>query len=132
MNWKYIKPLINEESISEYQNLVNYTFPKDFIDTIKLYNGGRPENKYFTTSINKERVLKSFLSFNHNDIETVWKVFDNLDDIIKTKYVPFAMDNFGNLICFAKNNQNIIFLDYETLQEENICRSFNTFLNILY
>ena len=47
------------------------------------------------------------------------------------RYIPFAIDHFGNLICFARNRQ-IVFLDHETLNIEKIAPSFDEFVFSLY
>ena len=83
------------------------------------YNGGRPSNRIFDTDSAKERELKSFLSFNKEDKETVWKIFSWNKDELKDKYIPFGIDNFGNLICFNADNDNIVFINHENLTVES-------------
>lgn len=132
MEWKYVKPLSSVENISEFETLVNYTFPSDFKQCIEENNGGRPNKRAFDTTVCKERELKSFLSFNHDDKETVWKIFDWNKDELSGKYIAFAIDHFGNLICFNSANDEIIFLNHENTSVELIAENFTEFLNNLY
>lgn len=104
MNWKYVKALKSANLIDEFETLVCYELPKEFKECVLQYNGGRPERKGFDTDANKGRELKSFLSFNKEDRETVWKIHEWNKGELANKYFAFAIDNFGNLICFDMCN----------------------------
>lgn len=132
MEWKYIKPLSSEENINAFECAVKYCFPDDFRKCIIENNGGRPNLKAFDTDAKKGRELKSFLSFNKEDRETVWKIHDWNKEELSDKYIAFAIDNFGNLICFDANNDNIIFLNLENLEVEIISKGFFEFMDNLY
>lgn len=130
--WKYIKPLQAKSYIKEFENLSGYTFPGSFVDCVKKCNGGRPECRCFDTEAKKERAIKSLLSFNKEDKETIWKIYHWCKAELAGKYVPFAVDNFGNLICFDVENDTIIFLNNENVMPEKIADSFPEFLGGLY
>ena len=132
MNWKYIKPLKNESALANYEHLVDYKLPPSFLKCIRQNNGGRPARSLFDTEFAKERAMKSLLSFNQEDRETVWKIVEWDKEELRNRFVPFAIDNFGNLICFDKLNDNIVFLEHETLRQEKVADSFDDFLNNLY
>lgn len=132
MEWKYVKPLSSGDNINEFECLVKYAFPDDFRECIKKYNGGRPENKIFDTDASQERALKSFLSFNKNDRETVWKIYEWNKQELADRYVAFAVDNFGNLICFDADNDNIVFLNHEDLGVEKVADNFMDFMKKLH
>lgn len=132
MEWKYVKPLSSEDNINEFECLVKYAFPEDFRECIKKYNGGRPQKKIFDTDTTKERALKSFLSFNKNDRETVWRIYEWNKQELGDRYVAFAVDNFGNLICFDANNDHIVFLNHENLGVEKVADDFMEFINKLH
>lgn len=51
---------------------------------------------------------------------------------LTNKYVPFAIDNYGNLICFDANNDKIVFVNHEDMSVEIIADNFNDFMNGLY
>ena len=132
MTWKYVKPLESIKNIDDYECMVRYSFPDEFRECVITNNGGRPEYRCFDTDKAKERALKSFLSFNRNDKETVWKLYEWKKEQLGDKYVPFAIDNFGNLICFDANNDHIVFLNHEKSSVENIADSFSSFFDSLY
>ncbi len=46
-------------------------------------------------------------------------------------YIAFAADPFGNLICFDKSNDTIVFIDHETLRIESASASFTEFIDSL-
>ena len=132
MNWKYVKPLKSEDLISEFEKAHNIEFPESFIELVRINNGGRPEKDIFDTDAAKERTIKSFLSFNKEDRETVWKIADWNEDVLKDAYVAFGIDNFGDLICFKKSDLSVIFLDTESVNEEMIADDFSAFIDKLY
>ncbi len=132
MEWKYVKTLKSEDLIYEFERLVKYSFSDSFRKCIIENNGGRPSKKAFDTDKAKERELKSFLSFNKEDRETVWKIFEWNKDELTNKYVPFAIDNFGNIICFEVNTNKVVFINHENMSIEVIADDFEEFINKLY
>jgi hypothetical protein len=107
------------------------TFDRTFIECATQNNGGRPSINSFDTDKAKERTIKSLLSFNENDAENIFKNNEILEKEA-TNVVAFAIDNFGNYICFSKENGTVIFYDFESGQTEHIADSFSEFLGKLY
>lgn len=132
MEWRYVKPLLEDNSIAELESIIEYSFPQEFVQCITQNNGGRPNRQVFDTNVTKERMIKSFLSFNKDDKESVWKIIEGSKEELKINFVPFAIDNFGNLICFNKDNNGIVFLDHENANVEFIAPGFSQFLDSLY
>ena len=128
MDWKYVKPIASKEIINEFERNFNYKFPDDYKECAINYNGGRPKVKVFDTTTTKEREIKSLLSFNRDDPETIWNVNENS----KESYIVFATDSSGNLICFNKSDNTIIFVDHETRSVEKVSDDFTSFINSLY
>ena len=132
MEWKYVKTLSSVECIDEFENLVEYSFPDEFKNCILSSNGGRPSKRMFDTDIQKERAIKSFLSFNKDDKETVWKIQDWKKEELSSRYVAFPIDNFGNLVCFDIYSNKIVFFDHENGEIELIADNFTEFMECLY
>ena len=132
MEWKYVKTLLSAGCIDEFERLVRYTFPDEFKNCILCNNGGRPNKRVFDTNIQQERAIKSFLSFNKEDRETVWKIQDWNKEELSGKYVAFAIDNFGNLVCFDISNNKIIFYNHENGNIVQIADNFAEFMERLY
>ena len=125
--WRYIKPLATENLIPDAEEKLGYNFVESYIDFVKKYNGSRPPVSIFRTSTSQERTIKSFLSFNPTDVENIIKLNRGVSEI-STQLVAFAIDNFGNYICFDKQNDAVVFLDFETGGTELIDKTFSDFL----
>lgn len=132
MEWKYVKELQSVDLIDDYECFVKYVFCDSFRKCVIANNGGRPSKRVFDTDKAKERELKSFLSFNRKDRETVWKIYEWSKEELTNKYIPFGIDNFGNLICFDAKNDKIVFVNHEDMSIETIADSFDNFMSCLY
>ena len=141
MKWDYVEKLYSEQLISEYEEMVSYKFPGDFVQSVILYNAGYPEYTVFNSFRGKKktkRVFNYLFSFNKTDKDCIWEYNDwkgymrgwNTDGKME-KYVAFAGDPFGNLICFDKTNDKIVFIDHETLEAEDVSDNFTDFINSL-
>lgn len=131
MDWKYVKPIESLDLISEFENEFCYIFPDEYKQCVSQYNGGRPSKRIFDTSTSKECEMKSLLSFNHYDRETIWSV-NQRDDEFLTSYIAFATDSSGNLICFNRKDNSIVFVNHETNSVDMIAGDFSSFLDSLY
>lgn len=129
--WKYIKPLKDEKAVEDFLDCNNVRLPLEIIDCIKENNGGRPINEAFDTTVSKERVFKSLLSYNKSDKETIYACYSN---VFKNKNLfPIASDPAGNFICVdLKNNNAIVFFELESSEKEFISDDFKELLDSLY
>lgn len=145
MNWRWTKPLESDELITEYEERIGYTFPDDFKEFVRQYNGGRPEWKCFYSWTGKrkhERVFNNLLSFNKEDRSSIWKYNDwdgsdwdsSTNGEIKN-YVMIARDAFGNLICYDRRTIGIVWVDHEEPDfpkaVEKVADSFTEHVNSL-
>lgn len=131
INWKYVKNLQSVESISVFEKMIGCNIPEDIKNCIIKYNGGRPDKKVYNTDLTKERTIKSLLSYNINDLETVYDAYNAVSKS-NDNLVPVASDPAGNYICFNKRNQKIVLWLHETDAEESVADTFTDFLNKLY
>lgn len=128
--WRYVKPLADENQITETEKKLGFNFADSYVAFVKKYNGGRPPISIFDTNITKERTIKSFLSLNPSDPENIIALNKSLAEISST-VIAFAIDSFGNYICFEKTKGSIVFLEYETGTIERISDNFDDFLKIV-
>lgn len=128
--WRYVKPLANENLIAETEKKLGFKFVGSYVTFVKKYNGGRPPISVFDTDITRERTIKSFLSLNPSDLENIITLNKTVPEL-SSNVIAFAIDSFGNYICFEKTNGSIVFLDYETGEIERISDNFDDFLNIV-
>lgn len=144
MNWRFVEPLQSEDLINEYEEKIGYKFPEDFRECVRLNNGGYPEKKIFCSYKGKskrKRVFDYLLSFNKGDTDSIWQYNDwrgRFGDWFRysngeiENYVKFAGDPFGNIICFDKRTDKIVFIDHEKLSSfevEEIADSFTELIN---
>ena len=126
VNWKYVTPLKNQNSIETFEAKYGVKFPEDLKEIFKQHNGGCPSAKYFDTASEQEQEFKSLLSFNEDDVENIYDfVFPDNKDVI-----PFATDPAGNLFCLYRNA--IYYWQHETDRMEFLANSFSEFLGKLY
>lgn len=138
MEWEFVRPLVSESLINDYEKAIDYTFPEEFVLCIKQNNNGYPSYSSFISWSGKrkrKRVFDHLFSFNTEDRTTIWnyndwdgRFHDWNENENMNKYVAFAGDPFGNLICFDKTNDHIVFIDHETLSVEPVADSFSDFV----
>ena len=128
MEWKYVKELKDKTVIENIEKTSNILIPTDLKQIIVKYNGGRPEKNVFDTTCSKERVLKSLISYNKEDKENIYlytEVFDK-------KLLPFAVTEFGDLICYNEKSNEIDLYLHEQDKCEKICDNILEFFDNLY
>lgn len=131
LTWKYVKELKKVDSVNVFEKIHSINLPNDVISCITTNNGGRPDRKVFDTNLSKGRVFKSLLSFNDNDIETIYDAY-NIMAKENRNLIPIASDPGGNYICFDTKQKNMVLWLHETGKSELIAQSFTEFLNKLY
>ena len=135
MNWKYVKKLNKEDLVLRFLNSKGVKLPTEVIKMLEMYNGGRPPKKCFDTNKHKECVFKTLLSYNTDDLETIYKIYKEGSDtkFIEMKLYPIASDPFGNYICVdLKDGEAIVLLRMETLDVEQCADNITEFINKLY
>lgn len=131
MEWKYVKKLNNEKNIEEFEKLVKIKLPEDYKSFIKKYNGGRPSKKAFKTISGTEHLVKTFLSYNKEDLENIFKTYEYGYDFFDEAYFAIGNDPFGNYILSDKKGR-IYYFDLESGKTEFIENSFEQFIESLY
>ena len=132
--WKYDEPLTDENLITEFETKSGFTFPPSYRSLVIEHNGARPDKKIFNTDTDEGHVFGNLLSFNTSDTKNlnIWETNKNMPTDIDSKYIAFAMDAFGNWICFNAEDGSIVFIDHDTSAIENIANDFDAFIDGLY
>lgn len=128
MEWKYVKSLNDDKSIENIEKKFDVKIPAYLKDIIIKYNGGRPLKNIFDTQNSKERVFKCLLSYNENDRENIY-IYDKL---FKIGYIPFAITEFGDLVCINNENKSVELYLHESETFENVCDKIETFFDTLF
>ncbi len=126
--WKYVKPLKNANAIDVFEKEHAVSFPADLREILFKNNGGRPSLKYYDTKTEKDKEFKTLLSFNEEDIETVYKHYP-LDTSDKSM-IPFASDPAGNY--FVLKDNSIYLWKHESDSTIFLASSFSVFLSMLH
>lgn len=128
ITWKYVKPLVDAESIAEYETMTGISLPADLRVTILAHNGGRPSLKYYDLPNEKDKEFKSLLSFNRSDVENVFACYP--PDSSDKAMVPFAIDSSGNL--FTIKDGKIHLWLHELDKTVFLAETFHDFLECLH
>jgi len=131
ITWKYVKQIDNSNLVVEVMKVNNVVLPESYKSIVIENNGGRPSLNIFNSERKKERVFLKLLSYNKADKDTIYVALDVLNKKNNALY-PFALDPFGNYICFNKRDMTIVFFDHETDQFEFIAKDFQSFMDMLF
>lgn len=128
MEWKYVKVLKDNSVFENIEKTYNIEIPKYLKEIISKYNGGRPEKRLFDTQNGKKRILQGLISFNKEDRASI----SIYEDFLREGYIPFAITEFGDVICIKIDNGFIELYLHELDKFEYVCDNIEKFFNILY
>ena len=128
MEWKYVKVLKDNSVFENIEKTYNIEIPKYLKEIISKYNGGRPEKRLFDTQNGKKRILQGLISFNKEDRASI----SIYEDFLREGYIPFAITEFGDVICIKIDNGFIELYLHELDTFEYVCDNIEKFFNILY
>jgi len=129
LTWKYVKELKDLNAIFDFEKEHGVLFPEDLKEYIIKYNGGRPSKSIFDTATEKGHVFKVLLSFNKEDRETIFTIYEVLKKE-DSSLLPFASDPAGNFLCI-KDGKVVLYL-HETGGVEKVANSFSELIEKLY
>lgn len=124
--FKYVVKVNNPNSLSDFEKVIGTKLPKFLSELILRNNYGYPVKKIFEGE-NFSFSIKCLLSLNKEDEENLfdfYKMSREISDEIGLDFIPFAMDDYGNLICLILDTDFVVYIDEETLDV------FNTKLTI--
>lgn len=127
--WTRVKPLNDPTAIAAFEKDYNCKLTEELKQCILANNGGRPNPDTIKAKNGQEFDVKLLLSFNKDDMETVFKVMGYFYETYHGMMVPFATDSAGNYYCESKDGIVLWTQDEDILP---ICEDFPTFLESLY
>lgn len=133
MEWNYKIDLVDESIFMEIGKARGITFPNALKDLIKEANGATPAQYHFMIGAT-EHVLGAVLSFNKDEADTD-TIFTALEVVEDKDLIPFAIDPFGNYICYSLKNGAIVFWDHENEGDDGVSstgKNLTAFLENLY
>ncbi len=112
-------------------NKIDYDFPEDYVSYMIELKPLKFKNNSFKTIRGKEKVLRCLLSFDSDDKYYYILKFQKLESDLETKIVPFALLEFGDLLCFDRKTNNVVLYSSESDSIEMVANSFTDLLNKL-
>lgn len=130
MIWKYKIDLADEGVFPEIEEKYGVKIPEELKKLLRQANAATP-SKYNFMLGTSEKVLGAILSFNRGekDIDTVYTALDVIED---KNLVPFAIDPFGNYICYCLKDKTVVFWNHETSCAISTNKNLEEFLESLY
>ena len=122
--------LLGMEETKEISKKLNYNLPIDYcvFYSKQLDEHIKPNLFKLGNNIKSIRVL---MSMNPDSKNYIMK-FQQFDSQYKDKIVPFAQLEFGDLLCFEKNSNDIVYYDHETDQITKLAKKWDDFVKELY
>ena len=79
----------------------------------------------------KEKMINSLLSMD-SDSKVFILNYQKIDSQYNGQIVPFALLEFGDSLCFDKNDNSIVYYDHETDTIEKVADNWDEFKDTLY
>ena len=130
ITWKYKIDIVDANVFKEIESERGILFPEELKKFILEANAATP-SKYNFMAGNSERVMGAILSFNRDEADTD-SAFVALNVISDKNLIPFAIDPFGNYICYNLDEQEIVFWDHESDTVISTGKTLEGFLEELY
>lgn len=130
ITWKYKIGLENENVFANIEKERGITIPDELKKLAVEANAATPSKYNFMVGTT-EKVLGAILSFNKGeaDTDTVYTALRAIED---KNLMPFAIDPFGNYICYDIKSSTVIFWDHETNGVLTTRKNLAEFLESLY
>ena len=133
MKWICENCDVTDEMIKAVENQIGFKFPEDFIENIKLHDGGYPiPNKIIIDG--QEEILNNLISFIESDASYILNIMRDTEGLDICKFVPIGEDPFGNLFCYyiTDDNYEIVFCNHEEKYGlKYVCSSFDELISML-
>ena len=130
MNWKYKIDLADNNIFSKIEKKYEIAIPEELRALIVEANAATPVKYKFMTG-KDEKVFGAVLSFNEGEMNTD-TVYSALTVIEDKNIVPFAIDPFGNYICYSLYDNKVVFWDHETSSVTSTEKGLSEFIESLY
>lgn len=133
VEWSRVKQLITKEEIEYVERKIGLILPRDYVETVIKYNGGRPDPYVIKDGYDMQHLY----SLSQKDSLNALSIYeDKYQNEFQGLIFPFASDSFGNDFCFKYKTKNdtkpvVVFCDHETMEIDFIATSFSEFLDML-
>ena len=129
-NWKYKIDVECECVFEEIESKYGIKFNGELKSFIIEHNAATPEKYHFIAGT-KERVFGAVLSVNNGEADTD-SIYTALESVTDKEIIPFAIDPFGNYICYSENEKSVVYWNHETETKTSTGLDLNDFISSLY
>lgn len=129
LTWKYVMKLKDQDTFEEFKEQYGIEVPEDLQQLVKKANAGTPSRFKIMDENGKERVFGAVLSYNKGDDDDVYRAMEVEHN---KRYLPFAVDPFGNFFYENTIFGEVLFIDHETGMISKIAESLEEMLRKLY
>jgi len=148
-----IAPHFSQSEMDAMARMITLDLPKFFFDSayveqVKQFNGGEPENKYFKTKSGRCLPIDRFLNYSDTRLisdraikilnaNVVWSM---IEDRLGPNLLPFAAIPNGDFLCFdyrqGENRPAVVLWSHESSTEDHpstldVASNFDEFVNRL-
>ncbi len=127
----YVQPSLTDEIIEEAEKKIGYKLPKEYLELLKIQNGGYIR---FALKDTPHREIYGIGSYYPSITDFDWlSDYEDLSFDVKDLF-PFDGDGHWNIcLDYRKNkiNPEITYIDTESDYEKLIAKTFNDYLNLL-
>ena len=133
---------LNQRNLIDFEELIRYKLPKEYIEFLMKYNGGYPENNIIELRNDEIQsiAITDFFGIGVEKINDLKGEFEVYKDRIPKGYIPIGRTEGGNIVCLSGQNGSLFFWDHEMefLNEDignknllPIANNFVDFLNMI-
>ena len=127
--WLKVKVLKDSNSVLDIEQQLECTISDELRQCIRDHNGGRPTPNVIRLVCGEENDVDALLSFNEEDMNSVYRIKAFFAEKYLGILFPFASDSAGNYYC---ENKGKIVLWTQDDEVFDVCNSFGEFLEALY
>ena len=136
IQWKAVRKTTTLELLGKVELRCGIEYPELYVRTVWENNAGIPDRANFRVPGLGECDFGRLISVREEDRPNIFGASDWLnDDEEETEIcrIPFAMDPFGNLLCFrwCSGVCAVVYRDHETGREYYLTDTFEEFLDRL-
>ena len=133
---------LNQKSLFDFEELIKYKLPKEYVEFLIKYNGGYPENNIIELRDDEMKTIaiSDFFGIGIERINDLKATFEVYKDRLPKGFIPIARTEGGNIVCLSRHNGSLFFWDHDTelLNEDigykyllPIANNFVDFLNMI-
>ena len=130
INWRLDSPLENTQAIDALETQYGFTLPDSLRQLIIAHNAAFPKPDRCAVPGLGERDVKMLLSYNPDDPETVYDVFEFFFKRSRGRLIPFASDSGSGYYCLS--GAQVVYIDENELASHVVAQDFASFWDGLF